>query len=209
MVPSMKHSGSLIRRAAGMELSEIAVHYQVHDRADGKSPRTVESHGEVLEKLRRWLEAEGRSTLLGDVDEITVREFIVYVQGLPGTKGPTVSSHTVYNRVNALRSFFSWLHRQGYTKENVLGRTAIVPGEKTSTPAPTGPGLLHHRPLRPRPVPVYGLRRGRTAVRKTVGFRSESTTPWFLRRKRRQGRARLSLQHYVKDLLVDSESTPH
>ena len=31
-----------------------------------------------------------------------------------------MSTHSIYNRVNALRSFFGWLHRQGYTDEHVL-----------------------------------------------------------------------------------------
>jgi integrase/recombinase XerC/integrase/recombinase XerD len=80
----------------------------------------VEWYREVLGRLQRWLEADGRPTRLRDIDDMTIREFIVYFQQQPGTKGPTVSSHTVYNRVNALRSFFGWLYRQGYTRENVL-----------------------------------------------------------------------------------------
>ena len=30
------------------------------------------------------------------------------------------SSHTLNNRVRALRAFFAWLHRRGYTKEHRL-----------------------------------------------------------------------------------------
>jgi site-specific recombinase XerD len=31
-----------------------------------------------------------------------------------------MSSHSIYNRVNALKSFFNWLHSKGYTQEHVL-----------------------------------------------------------------------------------------
>lgn len=112
------------RRAVNYSTTDLSVlvqHYQLNNRIEGKSPRTLEWYQEVLELLRRWLEEQGWPTTLGSIDEPVIREFILHLEGRPGTKGPTVSSHTMYNRVNALRSFFSWLHRAGYTPEHVLG----------------------------------------------------------------------------------------
>jgi len=101
-------------------LREVMLHYEVHNLTEGKSPRTVEWYTEALDQFGRWLEAEGHSTVVQAIDDMTVRRFIVYYQTRPGTKAATMSTHTVYNRVSALRAFFVWLHRQGYTKENVL-----------------------------------------------------------------------------------------
>ena len=42
------------------------------------------------------------------------------LQSRPGIKAKAMSSHAINNRVNALRSFFSWLHQQGYTEGRVL-----------------------------------------------------------------------------------------
>ncbi len=107
------------------ELSVLKHHYQVHNRTEGKSPCTVEWYDEVLGLLLRWLNEEGRSTNLGAIDEMVIREFLLYLKGRPGTKGPTLASSTMYNRVNALKSFFSWLHRQEYTKDNLLAKLKL------------------------------------------------------------------------------------
>ncbi len=107
------------------ELSVLKHHYQVHNRTEGKSPCTVEWYDEVLGLLLRWLKEEGRSTNLGAIDELVIREFLLYLKGRPGTKGPTLASSTMYNRVNALKSFFSWLHRQEYTKDNLLSKLKL------------------------------------------------------------------------------------
>ena len=51
---------------------------------------------------------------------MVIREFLLDLQGRPGSRGRTMSSHSMYNRVNALRSFFAWLYRKGYSKQHIL-----------------------------------------------------------------------------------------
>ena len=102
------------------DLSVLIKHFEVHNKTEGKSPRTVKWYNEVLGLLYRWLKATGRSTDLHSIDEMVIREYIINLQDRPGTKGKRASSHTVYNRVNALRSFFAWLKAQGLTEEHVL-----------------------------------------------------------------------------------------
>ena len=100
------------------DLSVIMMHFEVHNRTEGKSAMTVRWYNEVLGLLYRWLREDGRPTSLGSIDEMVVREFILDLQGRPGWKDGRMSSHTIYNRVNALRSFFAWLGRKGYTDGN-------------------------------------------------------------------------------------------
>ena len=102
-----------------LELATLFNQYELHNRSEGKSPRTVEGYAQVLELFHDWLVSEGKSTFLDDVGEDEVREFTLYLQGRKGLWG-LASSHTVNNRVRALRSFFSWLHRKGYTEDNKL-----------------------------------------------------------------------------------------
>ena len=59
------------------------------------------------------------SCFLEDLGEEEARQFVLYVQTRKGNRG-FVYSNTVNNRVRALRAFFGWLHRQGYTKEHRL-----------------------------------------------------------------------------------------
>ena len=97
-----------------LELARLAERFEVHNRSDGKSPRTVEWYNQSLEVFGDWLGREGMSTCLDDLCEDEVRLFILHLQGRKGLWGDA-SSHTVNNRVRALRAFFNWLYRQGYT----------------------------------------------------------------------------------------------
>ena len=102
-----------------LELSTLTQHFEVHNRTEGKSVRTVEWYNQALELFHDWLEGEGMSTSIEHLGEDEVREFILYLKGRKGLWGPA-SSHTLNNRVRALRAFFAWLHRRGYTEEHRL-----------------------------------------------------------------------------------------
>lgn len=103
-----------------IDLPDLMEHFEIHNRTEGKSPRTVEWYNQVLGLLYHWLEGLGEPTTLDHMDELVIRRFIIHLQENPGTKATTMSTHTIYNRVNAIRSFFGWLHRQGYTDVHVL-----------------------------------------------------------------------------------------
>ena len=97
--------------AERLELGVLVQRFEVHNRSDGKSESTVEWYNEVLGLFLGWLIAEGMSTFLDDVGEDEVRLFVLHLQGRNGLWGDA-SSHTVNNRVRALRSFFNWLSRE-------------------------------------------------------------------------------------------------
>lgn len=94
-------------------------HIEVHNKTEGRSPRTVGRYNEVLGMFIKWLKEDGSSTAIRDIDEYTVRRFILHVQERPGIKGP-MSTHTVANRVRLLKAFFAWLARKGYTGDDLL-----------------------------------------------------------------------------------------
>ena len=98
-----------------LELSELVQKFEVHKRSEGYSERTVEWYQQSLSLFQAWLEQEGMSTCLDDLGEDEMRLFILHLKARPGLKGPA-SSHTVNNRVRALRAFFNWLYEEGYTE---------------------------------------------------------------------------------------------
>jgi len=103
-----------------VDLPLLMEHFEIHNRTEGKSPRTVEWYNLVLGQLCDWLEGRDTPATLDHIDEMMIRRFIIFLQEKPGVKAKTMSTHTIYNKVNALRSFFGWLHRQEYTDEHVL-----------------------------------------------------------------------------------------
>ena len=58
------------------ELSVLMQHFEVHNRTEGKSPRTVGWYNEVLGMFTKWLKEGKSSTEIGDIDENMVRRFI-------------------------------------------------------------------------------------------------------------------------------------
>ena len=93
--------------------------FEVHNLTEGKTASTVKWYNDVLALFIRWLEEEGRSNSLCDITEMDVREYILHLQSRPGVRGKT-SSHTVSNRVRAIRAFFAWVARAGFAEEHLL-----------------------------------------------------------------------------------------
>ena len=101
--------------AGNLELDKLVERFEVHNRSDGKSPRTVQWYNEALDLFLGWLRGEGMSTCVDDLGEDEVRSFILYLQERKGWRGQT-SSSTLNNRVRALRAFFNWMYRQDFTE---------------------------------------------------------------------------------------------
>lgn len=103
-----------------LDITTLIDHFEIHNRTEGKSPRTVEWYNEVLGLFIDWLTDHGLSTGLDQVGEPEVRRFVLHLQQNPGRNGKPLSSHSINNRVRALRAFFSWMARKGFTETNRL-----------------------------------------------------------------------------------------
>lgn len=102
-----------------IELQVLIQHFEVHNKTEGKSPRTVEWYNQVLNMFLAFLREKGLPTTLSSIGEHEVRQFILHIQSKPGIKG-AMSTHSVANRVRALRAFFAWLRRRGYLGEDPI-----------------------------------------------------------------------------------------
>ena len=98
-----------------LDLSKLAEKFVVHKKSEGLSERTVEWYQQALGLFQTWLAEHGMSTCLDDIGEDEVRLFILYLKTRPGLRG-LASSHTVNNRVRAIRAFFNWLYGEDYTE---------------------------------------------------------------------------------------------
>jgi hypothetical protein len=61
-------------------------HFEVQNRTENKSPRTVEWYNLVLGQLDARLQLEGLSTDIASINERAVRQLIQHLQERPGTK---------------------------------------------------------------------------------------------------------------------------
>jgi integrase/recombinase XerC/integrase/recombinase XerD len=109
-------------------LERLIKHFEAYNRSEGESPRTVDYYTKVLTYYREYLEAQGYSTNLEALTKEVAREFVLHLQTRPKWVGHKNGSSTngnlspvsVQTYVRGIRAFFSWLHREGYTEENVL-----------------------------------------------------------------------------------------
>jgi integrase/recombinase XerC/integrase/recombinase XerD len=113
-----------------ISLEKLARHFEAYNRSEGKSPKTLEWYERVLRYFAEYLREQGHSTCLGDLDITVVREFVLHLQTrrkwdkhplMRSTDGH-LAAISVQNYVRGLRAFFSWLHREGYTEENILAQ---------------------------------------------------------------------------------------
>ncbi|MFO7772789.1 MAG: tyrosine-type recombinase/integrase [Dehalococcoidia bacterium] len=100
-------------------LDQLIQHFEIFNRSEGKSPKTVKWYSDVLNLFLHWLESEGMSTEIGAVGEVEVRSFVLHLRERK-VNGKPLSTHTIANRVRGLKGFFSWLAAKRYTEENVL-----------------------------------------------------------------------------------------
>jgi site-specific recombinase XerD len=127
MVTSRDRRGRGLTRES-FELNELAREFELHNRTEGKSSRTVDWYNLSLKQFHRFLVQSGQPTRLADLGERQVREFILYLQEknrwqdnphIP-QQSQKLAPISIQSYIRALRAFFNWLYKQGYTPENRL-----------------------------------------------------------------------------------------
>jgi site-specific recombinase XerD len=107
-----------------LTLRDLIGYWAFHNRTEGKSPNTVRWYDYELGAFEQFLRGRGHSTLIGDIGEPEVREYIAYLQQKRKwdntdrcpTSEQTLSPGGIQNRIRSLKAFFNWLHREGYTE---------------------------------------------------------------------------------------------
>jgi site-specific recombinase XerD len=104
-----------------IELAALVKHFELFNRTEGKSPRTIVWYNMVLRQFQRFLLETGKSSRLRDIHELEVREFIIYLQAkrrwvgnphVPSTD-TRLAPMSIQDYVRALRVFFNGLSDGG------------------------------------------------------------------------------------------------
>ena len=113
------------------DLKDLARRFQLHNRAENKSEKTIKWYDDSIERfsrfVREWKESEAA---LEDLNVEQVELFIVELQTKPSViynpfapaRERHLSAHTINSYVRALRSFSHWLYLSEKTKTWTLER---------------------------------------------------------------------------------------
>ncbi len=112
-----------------LSLEKLVGQFQIANQAEGKSPRTVHWYDERLGMFLRFLRKHEHPLVLGEVGVDEGRAFVVSLQNqttkfannpMTKTREEKLSPFYIRSTVQALRAFFHWLQKEGYTQEHKL-----------------------------------------------------------------------------------------
>lgn len=113
---------------APVTLDDFIYRYELSNRADGKSPKTIRWYDEILTSFsRHQVDQDYHYDLSGFTIDV-VREYILYLRNRPKyeghpytpTQNVTLSPQTLRCHTRGLKAFSTWLYLEGHTKENRL-----------------------------------------------------------------------------------------
>jgi site-specific recombinase XerD len=115
-------------RPKALSVDELVRRYAVSNKADGKSPRTVNWYTEMLASFSDYARNELHNNDMPIFTLEAVRRYILFLrekhcfEGHPYTpeQDRPLSVQTLRCHCRALKAFASWLHSEGYTAENRL-----------------------------------------------------------------------------------------
>ncbi len=108
------------------KLSECIDYYEVCNRAEGKSPKTISWYSANLRRFRNYLKSRHLPDSLDNIDTKLLREYVLYLlkktryENHPYTPAKTelLSAATVHGHVRTLRAFFNWLVVEGLAQNS-------------------------------------------------------------------------------------------
>lgn len=108
-------------------LEDLHRSFARHLRAEGKSDRTVTIYGQAITFFSAWLEAQGRTATLDELNRAAIREWLAQ---LADTHEPS----TVKTRYRGLFRFCGWLVDEDEIRENPM--KTLSPPQPTAKPVP-------------------------------------------------------------------------
>jgi len=108
------------------KLFELIEYYEVCNRAEGKSPKTISWYSANLKSFRNYVKSSHLPDSLDTIDTKLLREYVLYLMkrtrynGHPYTPAKTelLSSATIHGHVRTLRAFFNWLVVEGLAQNS-------------------------------------------------------------------------------------------
>jgi site-specific recombinase XerD len=94
-------------------LQDLQRSFLRHLRAEGRSPNTLRLYGQAVTFFSRWLESEGRTAALDELNRAAIREWLAVLSD-------THEPGTVKIRYRGLHRFCSWLVEEGELPDNPM-----------------------------------------------------------------------------------------
>ena len=116
------------------QLPSLIDYYEVCNRSESKSPKTVDWYTANLRQFQYYLHSRHLSNSIGCIDISILREYALYLLkknkfvNHPYTpeKPQLISASTVHGHIRTLRAFFSWLMREGFIEKDI-GKSLRLP----------------------------------------------------------------------------------
>ncbi|MFC1982742.1 tyrosine-type recombinase/integrase [Chloroflexota bacterium] len=126
------------QRKSNPDIQELISRYELAKRAEGKSPRTIKGYRELLLSFCRYIQERTGSTSVSSFAIDIVRGYIIYLQTRPkfqghpftSARGEGLSVESVRDHVRTLKTFSTWLHIEGYTREKRLANLKLPKPEE-------------------------------------------------------------------------------
>ena len=108
-------------------LYELIDYYEICNRAEGKSPKTITWYSANLRRFHFYLKSRHLSTYTDNINIKLLREYVLHLMkrtrycGHPYTpeKAEPLSAATIHGHVRTLRAFFNWLVKEELLTENI------------------------------------------------------------------------------------------
>ena len=108
------------------KLAKLIDYYEVCNRAEGKSPKTISWYSANLRHFHSYLKSRQITDEIDSIDTRLLREYVLYLfkrtsyQDHPytPTKNTPLSTATIHGHVRTLRAFFGWLTKEEFIHQN-------------------------------------------------------------------------------------------
>jgi len=113
-----------------MTLQEAIEAYNLSLQAENKSPRTIATYNDSLQRLATFV---GWATPVTDLTSTQLREWIVSLQKYITARGKPLSPHTIGIYVSSVKSFLSWCEAEGLVDEKPRLKAPKTPKRRPQT----------------------------------------------------------------------------
>ena len=115
---------------SNVPLDKLVLQFQAFNKSEGKTHKTIPWYDTSLRLFTDYLDKINVNPVLGEITLELVREYILDLQTRhkfgdhPSTprQEELLSPQTIQCYVRAVKAFFNWLYKEGYSKEFLLER---------------------------------------------------------------------------------------
>jgi len=131
------------KQAESKRLSALIDYYEVCNRSEGKSAKTISWYSANLQCFHQYLKNRKLPDSIDSIDLKLLREYVLYLlkrkrfenRAYASSDAEPLSASTVHGHVRTIRAFFAWLAREGFVEDDLANglKPPKVPKKIVST----------------------------------------------------------------------------